>query len=274
MIRVYDWGNTCKFWSHLHHLRLFYVKSSAMPCTTADALCLSAGSWVQAMFKPLNKRLFPAKIAHIDRTIVDEIKFSVIWDDDDERDRLKMPDEVFPLVDDLDRVTKFQIGEKVLAKYGVSCKELHPAVISRCFVNKAYLITWDDKGELFRYHKENEIKRRSVDIDAICTQRESTDAAMCVGGSAIRMPDEARQSASKAIEKLDIEKMDIDGKKSKLQRSRIRRAVESSDDDKGENGNCVTPRSEQQNEMITEKDQTELMQGAVNVFCFISLFQN
>ena len=162
-IRNYNWADTCRVWNHKHRLQLFYVKTSAIPCTSEDINCLSEGRWVQAKCKA-GKAVHPAQIVRIWRIPDKEIQYKVNWDDNDQGDALKVASDLFPLLDVVDKIPKFQIGDRVMVQKGSAKTDdkIFPAVISRCFTNYQYLITWDDGDKTCRVHNEKAIQHRNA----------------------------------------------------------------------------------------------------------------
>ena len=152
-IRVNNWADTCKLWNHESQLQLLYLQTCSVPGTSDSPLCLSEGSWVLAKYNG-TEALYPAQIDEVFRIPNEEIKFHINWDDNDMTDRVKQAKDLYPLLDVIDKVTKFQIGDRVMAGFGRSMDETYPAVIVRCFEGLLYLVSWDDGDQIFRVRKE------------------------------------------------------------------------------------------------------------------------
>ena len=178
-IGIYSWENTCQMWSDKNRLQLFYVKTSAIPNTSDDPNSLSEGRWVQAKYMD-GKALYPAQVTRIWKTKDSELRFKIKWDDNDKKDTFKSASDLFPLLDMVDKISKFQYGDKVMVRKGLEKgkDKLFPGVISRCFTNYQYLISWDDGDEHYRVTNESAIQRKTENPDVGISQEHGRHEAM------------------------------------------------------------------------------------------------
>ena len=249
-IQNQNWADTCRMWNHTHTLLLFYVKTSAIPHISDDPNCLSEGMWVQAKYKS-GRGVRPAQIARIYRSAKQEIKFKLNWDDGNDNDTFKGASDVYPLMDVVDGNPKFQICEKVMVQTGEYYdNKIFPAVISRCFSNKQYLITWEDGDTTYRVHNESVIQRRNANSDQVPFQGQGcneavkgdlntrTTLAMDINQSTGGVSKTTTEGGSKAIgisgaNDEAIEKADSDSikKRESSKQGRSQETLKSSDED-------------------------------------------
>jgi hypothetical protein len=158
----YDWDRTKLFFRSATVLHLFYVNEACLDqAHTAGIpnydMRLVDGCWIECFFRDKAKfglaseRKFPAQIIKKRQY---SNTFFIRWDDNDQNDRIKNHDEIWPLLQ-AEGNSKFKIGMHVTAQHGDRWLE---AVICSCFQDERYLVEYKGSVQTLRVRYASEIK--------------------------------------------------------------------------------------------------------------------
>jgi hypothetical protein len=88
--------------------------------------------------------------------------FFIQWDDNDQNDRIKNHDEIWPLLQ-AEGSSTFKIGMHVIAKHG---DRWLGAVICKCFQDERYLVEYNGNVQTLRVRYASEIKLPDAETDS------------------------------------------------------------------------------------------------------------
>ena len=165
----YQWSNTQKFISAAKVLHLFYVNKMCLPqahkaCIPNYSMNLSDGCWIECFYRDKRNyglatdKKFPAQMIK-KRPYSDT--FFIRWDDNEDRDRIKNHDEIWPLFEARGE-SKFKIGMHVIAQH---MNGWLGAVICKCFQDERYLVEYKGNVHTYRVRYASEIKLAGAETD-------------------------------------------------------------------------------------------------------------